>query len=69
MYLTFWLMTLQQDWTLAVHLFIFLNLIEALSYSFLYDYSQVYVTLLCLLYVTLLDLNSFKLCGGSSAFM
>ena len=35
-------------------LFIFLNLIEALSDPYLQDYSQVYVTLLRQLYVTLL---------------
>ena len=45
----------------STHLVIFLNLIEALSCSYLYDYSQVYVTLLCLLYVTLLHFNNLKL--------
>ena len=50
---------LAADWTLAVHIFlIFPNLIEALSYSYLYVYSQVYVSLLCLLSVTLLYLNN-----------
>ena len=50
---------LAADWTLAVHIFlIFPNLIEALSYSYLYVCSQIYGTLLCLLYVTLLYLNN-----------
>ena len=71
MNLTFWVMTLQPTGldSSRTHLFIFLNLIEALGYSYLYDYSQVYVTLLCLLDVTVLYLNNCKLCAGSSAFM
>jgi len=36
---------------------------------FINVYSQVYVTLSCLLYVTVLYLNNFKFCARSSPFM